>query len=72
MVNYKINNVDMVTAENAAKEIIASGLYNAAVALMDDEIRERLHREITPCTERKFLVDYIRAHYRKYNEIFTV
>lgn len=54
------------------KEIIENGLYNAAVALMDDDIREELHRELAPCSDEEFLAAYIRRHEEKYGEQFTV
>lgn len=29
--------------------------FDAAVALMDDDIREELHEELSPCTAQRFL-----------------
>lgn len=55
-----------------AFEIIKNGLYNAAVALMNDGIRERLHAEIAPCSDDTFLAAYIAAHRAKFGEEFTV
>lgn len=28
--------------------------YNAAVELMDDELREEVHADLAPCTEQEF------------------
>ena len=42
--------------------------YDAAVMLMDDEIREYLHFEIAPCTEQEFFTAYEKAHAEKYGE----
>ena len=42
--------------------------YNVAVMLMDDEIREELHRELAPCTEQEFFAAYEKAHAEKYGE----
>ena len=42
--------------------------YDAAVMLMDDEIRESLHFEIAPCTEQEFFTAYEKAHAEKYGE----
>lgn len=53
-------------------EIINSGLFDQAVNLMDDEIRERLHRELAPCTEEEFLRAYMAAHLDKYGEEFAI
>lgn len=46
--------------------------FDAAVALMDDEIREELHRELAPCTEEEFLRAYEKRHLEKYGEPFTI
>lgn len=55
-----------------AKEIIESGLYSAAVALMDDEIRERLHNSGDYETEESFLAAYMEAHEAKYGVAFCI
>jgi len=64
-----IDEYDRRFAEDAAA---AKRLYNAAVALMDDDLRESLHNEIAPCTDREFLVAYCAAHSDKYGEEFEV
>ena len=46
--------------------------YEVAVNLMDDEIRERLHYEIAPCSEQEFFDVYLKAHKEKFNEDFVV
>ena len=46
--------------------------YAAAEALMDDDIREELHRELAPCGEEEFLEAYCKAHKEKYGEEFRV
>jgi hypothetical protein len=58
--------------QDLARDIIDNGLYEAAVALMDDEIREDLNREMAPCTEEAFLVAYMGKHYKKYGFEFFV
>lgn len=42
--------------------------YDAAVQLMDDEIREELHAELAPCTEQEFFTAYEAAHEEKFGE----
>nr|DAF00639.1 MAG TPA: hypothetical protein [Caudoviricetes sp.] len=44
----------------------------AAVELMDDDIREELARELSPCTYQEFCAAYSAAHLAKYGEIFRV
>lgn len=55
-----------------AKEIVKNGQYNVAVNLMDDDLREEIHAEMTPCTDEEFLAEYMSRHYAKYGEEFTV
>ena len=41
--------------------------YAAAVEMMDDDLREQLHREMAPCSNQEFYDAYIKAHAEKYN-----
>ena len=64
--------IDSITAAEMAAEIVDHGYYNAAVALMDDDIREELHGDMAPCTDAEFLTAYIIAHAAKFNEVFSI
>lgn len=55
-----------------AQEIIDAGLFRAAVALMDDDIREQVHAEKAPCSELEFLAEYMERHAEKYGVEFMV
>lgn len=57
---------------DAAAEIIDAGLYDAAVALMDDELREQVHADLAPCSELEFLARYMELHREKYGVDFVV
>ena len=46
--------------------------FDAAVNMMDAEIREALHNELAPCTEQEFMDAYVEAHEAKYNERFEI
>lgn len=46
--------------------------YDAAVILMDDDLREQLHAELAPCTEQEFFDEYVELHFERYGEEFTV
>ena len=46
--------------------------YNAAVELMDDELREEVHADLAPCTEQEFFQAYEKAHEEKYGEEFQI
>ncbi|MEE1194900.1 MAG: hypothetical protein U0K79_08910 [Phascolarctobacterium sp.] len=46
--------------------------FDAAVNMMDVEIREALHNELAPCTEQEFMDAYVKAHEVKYNEQFEI
>ncbi|WGG48912.1 hypothetical protein [Rugamonas sp. DEMB1] len=41
--------------------------FDAAVNLMDDEIREELHSTITPCADQEFIDAYVAAHATKFD-----
>ena len=62
---------------NAIKKMVADEYgneirFSAAVALMDDEIREEVHADLAPCTEQEFFTEYCKRHFAKYGEDFTV
>lgn len=44
--------------------------FATLIELMDDEIREKIHEEIAPCTEQEFINEYVREHEKKYREKF--
>ena len=46
--------------------------YEAAVNLMDDELRELLHANLAPCSEQEFFDAYLDAHCVKYGEEFRI
>lgn len=56
----------------SAKQIIDSGLFQTAVELMDDSIRETVNQALAPCTELEFLAVYMALHKDKYNAEFTI
>lgn len=47
--------------------------YDIAVSMMDDDLREEIHRELAPCTEQEFFDEYAKRHKEKFDEewIFT-
>lgn len=42
--------------------------FNAAVAFMDEDIREEIASGLAPCTEQEFFTAYEAAHEEKYGE----
>lgn len=42
--------------------------FDAAVPMMDDDIREDLHMELAPCTEQEFFTAYEKAHEERFGE----
>lgn len=46
--------------------------FEAAINLMDDGIRERLHDFIAPCSEQVFFETYCLAHECRFNEPFEL
>ena len=59
-------------AETKAHEIVSGGYFKAAVALMDDTIREQLHRDMSDASEEDFLKVYILRHEIKFGEKFSI
>ena len=55
-----------------AQEIVENGLFESAVMLMDDEIREEIHEGFAHCTELVFLEEYMKVHEQKYGVPFVV
>lgn len=53
-------------------EVIKEGYYDAAVNLMDDELREEIHADLAPCTDEEFLTEYCKRHAEKFGEEFTI
>lgn len=44
--------------------------YEAVENLMDDELREELHREIAPCSPQRFFDKYAEMHAERFGEEF--
>lgn len=42
--------------------------YNAALMIMDDELREEIHEELSPCTDQEFFEEYAKRHEEKFGE----
>ncbi len=40
--------------------------FDAAVELMDDELREEIAEEFAPCSEQKFFDEYAKAHNERF------
>lgn len=59
-------------AQVTAEDIVRRGLYNAAVELMDNELREQLHEELSPCSDAEFLTRYLIEHEKKFHMPFIV
>ena len=45
--------------------------FEAAVNLMDDELREQVHEELAPCTEQEFVERYAELHEERHGEGFA-
>ena len=45
---------------------------NVAIQLMDDDLREELHRELAPCREHAFFDAYAEAHWEKFGEVWEL
>ena len=54
------NGRNYLNAAEAIGEINARNLWDAVVALMDDDIRESVHDALAPCSNEEFLAEYLR------------
>lgn len=52
--------------------VIDNTSWQNVASYMDDDIRERVHSELAPCTEEKFLQRYCALHAQKYHAAFAV
>lgn len=46
--------------------------YDVAVNMMDDDLREKLHFELAPCTDQEFFEAYAKAHQEKFDEVWEL
>lgn len=44
--------------------------FYTAVELMDDEVRESVHAQLSPCTEQEFFNAYSEMHEKKFGEVW--
>lgn len=63
---------DGLMTEEKLIKWLEDGYYDAAVALMDDEIREAVHADLAPCSNAEFLAEYCRRHEEKFGEPFEI
>lgn len=54
------NGMTYQPAAQAWPEIQERGLWDAIVEMMDDDIRERVHNRLAPCSEVEFLEAYLK------------
>lgn len=60
-----------IEREPAGMVVNASGAlvsFDAAVELMDDEVRERVHDQLAPCSDQEFFTAYEAAHAEAFGE----
>jgi hypothetical protein len=63
---------DYAAAAEEVQYIAWGHVLNRAVMVMDDDIRERLHTALAPCTPQEFMEAYYAAHLATYGEPFSV
>ncbi len=56
---------------NAVKILKKHGMKTLA-NYMDDDIREKVHAELAPCTEAQFVKRYAELHEEKFGEPFEI
>ena len=69
---------EIASEEGKAESMIVTNSYgvkidfNAAIALMDDEIREAIHNDLAPCSEQEFFNAYCAAHAAEFGELWEL
>lgn len=51
---------------------ISREMFDYAVELMDDDLREQVHAELAPCTDEEFFARYCELHEQKYGNSFEI
>ena len=46
--------------------------FEATTYHMDDDLREKLHFELAPCTDQEFFEAYAKAHQEKFDEVWEL
>ena len=55
------NGASWLDAEEAMQEVSERPyLWQMLVDIMDDDIREAVHRDLAPCSEEQFLTEYLK------------
>lgn len=44
--------------------------FYTVVELMDDEVREAVHAQLSPCTDQEFFDAYSEMHEKKFGEVW--
>lgn len=70
--SYRLTDEQIADAEAKAHEIVSGGYFKAAVALMDDTIRENIHYDMPDATEEDFMRVYLLRHELKFGEKFSI
>ena len=58
--------------QEEANEMVGKYDWEVIASYMDDEIREKLHFDLAPCSNEEFLQEYLKKHYKKYNSEFSI
>lgn len=54
------NGCSYMDASEAMPEIMERNLWEAVVAMMDDDVREAVADDMAPCSEEEFLREYFK------------
>lgn len=63
--------LDMVeeVSEDVAEFLVN---WDVTVNMMDEDLREEVHADLAPCSKESFMKEYLRRHYRKFGEDFSL
>ena len=70
--SWTLTDKRIADAEKKAHEIVSGGHFKAAVALMDDTIRENIKYDMPDATEEAFMKVYLLRHELKFGTKFSI
>ena len=66
--SQSLKGAEMSNSNNVINQYGKSLYFEAAVNLMDDDLREQIHNDMAPCSNQEFFDAYVNAHAKKFGE----
>ena len=66
------NAIEQYNFKKLRGEIEGNDYYESCVNHMNDDIREEIHSEMSPCLDEEFLKEYCKRHLEKFKYEFII